>query len=131
MDGETWFTGTLEERSEIFAEYGVRRDDLPTEIRYFIRAETEEAEQSKPAFPRPNTIQEKYGPVGERLDDVILCGSPGMTLREYYAGLAMQGILAAQIHGFNDQPSNGPFACMSVQMADALIAELQQEAENE
>ena len=45
----------------------------------------------------------------------------GMLLRDWFAGLAMQGILAAQIHGFNDQPANGPFADMSYQMADAML----------
>ncbi|AKQ59697.1 hypothetical protein ACR55_01827 [Bordetella hinzii] len=46
---------------------------------------------------------------------------PGMSLRDYFAAKAMQGILAAQIHGFNDRPANGPFASMAYEMADAML----------
>ena len=45
----------------------------------------------------------------------------GMSLRDWFAGMAMQGLLAAQIHGFNDRPANGPFASMAYEMADAMI----------
>lgn len=45
----------------------------------------------------------------------------GMTLRDYFAAKAMQGLLAAQVHGFNDQPAKGPFASMAYEMADAMI----------
>lgn len=44
-----------------------------------------------------------------------------ITLRDWFAGLAMQGLLAAQIHGFNDRPANGPFASMAYEMADAML----------
>ena len=43
-------------------------------------------------------------------------------LRDYFAAKAMQGLLAAQIHGFNDRPANGPFASMAYEMADAMLA---------
>ena len=46
----------------------------------------------------------------------------GMSLRDYFAAKAMQGLLAAQVHGFNDQPAKGPFASMAYEMADAMIA---------
>lgn len=46
----------------------------------------------------------------------------GMTLRDYFAAKAMQGLLAAQIYGFNDRPANGPFASMAYEMADAMLA---------
>ena len=46
----------------------------------------------------------------------------GMTLRDYFAAKAMQGLLAAQVHGFNDQPAKGPFVSMSYEMADAMLA---------
>jgi hypothetical protein len=39
--------------------------------------------------------------------------NPAMSLRDYFAAKAMQGLLAAQVHGFNDSPSNGPFARMA------------------
>ena len=49
-------------------------------------------------------------------------GYAGMTLRDYFAAKAMQGLLAAQVHGFNDQPAKGPFASMAYEMADAMLA---------
>ena len=48
-------------------------------------------------------------------------GYAGMTLRDYFAAKAMQGLLAAQVHGFNDQPAKGPFASMAYEMADAMM----------
>lgn len=51
----------------------------------------------------------------------------GLTKREYFAAMAMQGIEARQpggkLSGFDE------FAYLAVQMADALIAELNKEAE--
>jgi hypothetical protein len=47
--------------------------------------------------------------------------TPGMTLREYYAGLAMQGLL------MRDSFRPADAARMAVAHADALIAELAQE----
>ena len=46
----------------------------------------------------------------------------GMTLRDYFAAKAMQGLLAAQVHGFNDRPAKGPFASMAYEMADAMLS---------
>jgi hypothetical protein len=46
-----------------------------------------------------------------------------MTLRDYFAAKAMQGLLAAQVHGFNDRPAKGPFASMAYEMADAMLKE--------
>ena len=60
-----------------------------------------------PAFPSTIT------------DDSLHVG--GMSLRDYFAAKAMQGLLAAQVHGFNDQPAKGPFASMAYEMADAMI----------
>ena len=45
----------------------------------------------------------------------------GMSLRDYFAAKAMQGLLAAQVHGFNDRPAKGPFASMAYEMADAML----------
>lgn len=58
--------------------------------------------------------------------------TPGMSLREHYAGLAMHGILANPnastiVHRFGDDTSSiEPFdvALAAVKFADALIAEL-------
>ena len=44
-------------------------------------------------------------------------------LRDYFAAKAMQGLLAAQIHGFTDSPANGPFASMAYEMADTMLKE--------
>lgn len=53
---------------------------------------------------------------------------PGMTMREYYAGLAMQGILADHEVFCGMEQSYEDFAQTiageSVQLADALLAEL-------
>lgn len=51
----------------------------------------------------------------------------GMSLRDYLAAKAMQGLLAAQIHGFNDRPANGPFASMAYEMADAMLKAREEE----
>lgn len=51
----------------------------------------------------------------------------GMSLRDWFAGLAMQGLLAAQIHGFNDSPANGPFTSMAYEMADAMLKAKEEE----
>jgi hypothetical protein len=66
-----------------------------------------------PAFPLPvedqqcrSRFESSYG---------------GMSLRDYFAAKAMQGLLAAQIHGFNDRPAKGPFASMAYEMADAML----------
>jgi len=76
-------------------------------------------DKSKPAFPRSETGSAETGQIDQ--------GAPGMTLREYYAGLAMQGLLSAQIHGFGDHPAQGHFIDISVEIADALIAALQED----
>lgn len=65
-----------------------------------------------PAFPVPLNPGESYQGHGP---------CDGITLRDWFAGLAMQGLLAAQIHGFNDRPANGPFASMAYEMADAML----------
>lgn len=56
----------------------------------------------------------------------------GLTKREYFAGLAMQGILAKEAHGeriFNEDEGNHSqrtiIAKASVIMADELLAELE------
>jgi len=54
-------------------------------------------------------------------DQVVREQWSGMTLRDYFAAKAMQGLLAAQVHGFNDRPAKGPFASMAYEMADAML----------
>lgn len=55
----------------------------------------------------------------------------GMTLRQYYAGLAMQGTLAGRKSRIGDQSKDAQktewFAERAVMLADALIAELEKQ----
>ena len=48
----------------------------------------------------------------------------GLTKREYFAGMAMQGFIACQEDGFRAHPET--IAMIAVQCADALLAELKQ-----
>lgn len=76
---------------------------------------------NEPAYPAPNGTVNGNG-------DYCAPDFPGMTLREHFAGLAMQGIMA--------NPSGEPkgdfelehfakvVATMAVRHADALLAEL-------
>lgn len=55
-------------------------------------------------------------------DRVLQYQEPGMTLRDWFAAKALQGLLAAQIHGFNnDWFADGTFARMAYEMADAML----------
>jgi hypothetical protein len=74
---------------------------------------SENKNQRRPAFP-------------EVCNNQII---PGMTLHEYYAGLAMQGLVADMISGMTGQNSIETeikmIARFSVSIADALIKELE------
>ena len=51
----------------------------------------------------------------------------GLTKREYFAGLAMQGLMVQSIagrHNHNDEPNNKYRAKFAVDMADALLKQL-------
>lgn len=56
-----------------------------------------------------------------------LVHSSELSLRDYFAAMAMQGLLAAQVHGFTDSPAKGPFASMAYEMADAMLKAREQE----
>lgn len=72
---------------------------------------------NSPAFPIQNAqYPDAYG------------GHPGMTLRQHYAGLAMQGIMAAE--GEDTVYSLEMVAVRSVALADALLEELEKEQPN-
>ena len=51
----------------------------------------------------------------------------GLTKREYFAGLAMQGLLASDNLFYTDKPKI--FSSLAVKYADALLAELEAEQE--
>lgn len=49
----------------------------------------------------------------------------GLTKREYFAGIAMQGWIACQHEGFTGEPDS--IALRAVKCADALLAELRKQ----
>ena len=69
-------------------------------------------------------MEQAQAAAAEAVADAI---PPSVPMRDWFAGLAMQGILAAQIHGFNDSPANGPFASMAYEMADAMLKAREEE----
>lgn len=76
------------------------------------------SDMSKSAFPRPHS-QEPGG--------AMAWEQPGMTLREWYAGLAMQGALASMDWAPGQMPSDEELpgiARGAVRAADALLAAL-------
>lgn len=50
----------------------------------------------------------------------------GLTIREHFAGLAMQGLLAGRHFSVTSGPECAAFARFAAQQADALIAALNQ-----
>lgn len=54
---------------------------------------------------------------------------PGLTKREYFTGLAMQGWIACQHEGFTGEPDT--IAERSVKCADAVLAELEKTEKGE
>ena len=52
------------------------------------------------------------------------CLHPGMTLRDYFAGRALQGLMAKKMLGVdNVQKMKDSYAALSYSVADAMIAE--------
>ena len=82
----------------------------------------------EPAFPEP----ERFG--AENIPYTAEHGyrACGMTLREYYAGLAMQGMVGGMVGLLNGEPSayakgacNAVVADRAVALADALLEALE------
>lgn len=72
------------------------------------------SDENEPAFPMPHYT---------RPDGDIVWGSPGLTKRELFAAMAMQGILACSLPALTpDTPED--CAVDAVHYADALLAEL-------
>ena len=80
---------------------------------------------NKPAFPVQGFSFDHKG------ETLCYKPEPGITIREHYAGLAMQGMLGGDYeegaHWRHDSTYD-TFAENAVCMADALIAELEKEA---
>ena len=70
----------------------------------------------KPAFPVSAKDRENYEAGGYIPDGVF-----GLTKREYFAGLAMQGIVSQWQHDWFPKDH----ARLAVEIADALLAELE------
>ena len=66
------------------------------------------------AYPTPDT----YDPTNGQ----VFYGNDGLTKREYFAAMAMQGLCANSITGSHNKPSN--LAIDAVMYADALLKEL-------
>lgn len=77
--------------------------------------------KDKPAFARP------HSEFNDGAEGYIFADQEGMTLREYYAGLAMQGMLSMLT------TEDAPYIKLDIlardacRFADALIAELEKE----
>jgi hypothetical protein len=66
-------------------------------------------------------VQTSIGPYG---GDRMECTDGGLTKREYFASMAMQGLMVQAIpggHNRNDSLNNAERAKFAVDMADALI----------
>ena len=77
---------------------------------------------NEPAMARPYSHDER--PSGKYEGDYpeSFQAFTGLTIRQYYAGLAMQGFIAT--YGSDSQPSAKESAKFGVEAADALIEEL-------
>ena len=60
MNGEDWFVGVYVEGSETLAQYGIKRDDVPHEVRFFTHAE-KITEAGMYAVSNPDYPQVKVG----------------------------------------------------------------------
>lgn len=86
-------------------------------------------ENDKFAFPVPSNIIKKTIDEDGTESTIFRNGYNGMTLREYYAGQALAGIMA-NIHNIDQTDYVGVVgshivAKMAIDIADALIAELE------
>lgn len=81
-----------------------------------LRNMTDKPDDGGPAFPSPG--YDGPTPTGGHLTQYP---QPGMTLRQWYAGLAMQGLLACST---TEEDTPGEAAKYAVKFTDALIAEL-------
>ena len=70
-------------------------------------------------------VQDEYIAQGER---ILLCSQEGLTKREYFAGLAMQGLLSS----FTHNAANGFYGTevvvsTAIEYADELLKQLENE----
>ena len=74
---------------------------------------------NSPAMPQTGTLGAENEP-----SDCADWGGVGLTKREHFAAMAMQGFIAA---GVNGMPGRHDLAMLSVEYAGALLAELDKE----
>lgn len=73
-----------------------------------------------------NAVFDEFGHItGESCSETGHADFYGLTKREYFAGLAMQGLIARTAN--MSMPDFGKVADYSAAMADALLAELEKE----
>ncbi len=77
---------------------------------------------NEPAYPAIETQPRDIGHHDNYVTIADTYSTGGMTIREHFAGLAMQGLLAAP---GGDGQGYSAFAVAAVRCADALIAELE------
>lgn len=75
---------------------------------------------NSPASP----VQKQYGKHGGLMNINDESG-PGLTKREHFAGLAMQGLLSA-VPLDDPMPNHGAVASISVEYANALLSALEE-----
>jgi uncharacterized protein (UPF0371 family) len=75
-----------------------------------------------PAMAQPVTL-DAYGDITVAFDHDT--DYMGLTKREHFAGLAMQGLLAAPSDNFKNKVSFSKYIEQSVILADALLKELE------
>jgi hypothetical protein len=78
-------------------------------------------EANEPAFPGLQTFERFNDERGAYEEYTLPAG--GLTKRQYFAAVAMQGLTANSVPGQHHMPAN--LAQEAVQYADALIAELE------
>jgi hypothetical protein len=72
------------------------------------------------AFPRPPAVIVRYGENGGQVEE-LHHGHDGMSIREYFAAQALNGLLSAAA----ETPQAAIAATLAVEFADALVAELE------
>lgn len=77
---------------------------------------------NKPIYPSTEKFYERDAKEPNKNIGQFFIPNEGITLRQYYAGLAMQGLLASSKWGSPDELGE-----TSVNIADALIAELEKQ----
>ena len=79
-----------------------------------------------PAFPQAHGTRKQYQPTGIITGEILIQGNPGMSLRDYFAAKAMQGLISACNSegiwtGCGDKKMNDNMAIIAYMVADAML----------